>query len=1038
MRHRVRELIVAGGIGVLIAVLVPLAGAQDISKGSIVGVVRDATSAVVADAEVTLSSAFGEKKTKTNGLGEYVFLNLNPGPDYAVTVQKQGFAMEKLAALTVALNQRITADVTLQVGATAQTVEVAAVGTATIDMASTSVGANLPEALYKNVAAGRNISSIVQFAPGVSDSMGAGAANPSINGASGLENQYVINGSNVTDSGYGGFGTYSRNFGALGNGVNFDFIQEVQVKSGGFEAQYGQALGGVVNVVTKAGTNNYHGSLYGYFQPQAFEATRPNPAAQRVSAGTFGYRENQANYDFGADIGGPIKKEKLFFYGGINPTFLRNYDLPDPRFANNVLGTQVLKLYTTNYVGKLNWNIGSKHSLEGTVFGDPAITNSSYWRGSDTLPAGRPPDNLTASKLDYGSRTWSGRYTGTMTPTWIVTANYSDHYNQFTETPLHDGYRITDNTAVQNGTGGSITYGGLGFLENYESKNHQFTVSSSHILNLGGSHSIDLGFDFLDLPYSDIRFYSGPDFQLPNVAAFKNAAGVTQNGAQLTRQYYQNNPANPIVIRMTRGEYSNPNVTVGSRYYAGFIQDAWNLGRHLTLKPGLRFEQQEMHGTSLRYVFAHNWAPRIGVIYDPTGQRKSKFFANWGRFYEQIPLDMAIRSFSFETSVSGTYYKDPGRGGQPDLSPANWCGAAGNPCGIGTGGIPAFSGTPDDLTLVSAGTGAEYQDEVVAGYEKEFGNKFTFSGRFVYRHIRRIIEDTSGINVTQNNAGVPQQYVIANPSATLDIFHNFFPCTSGPTCDPATNYTDLNQPILGADGIPDGFPNATRIYKSMELVMSRRFSNNLQLFVNYTLSKLYGDFQGSFRGDNAQTDPNISSLFDFTNTDGLLGDQYKTGLLPTNRTHQLKFFGNYQWKNANFGLSWRVVSGTPLSKYLDHPANTYANAGEVPVGGRGAFGTTATQFPLDAHVDYTWKPKERMTVKFLADMFDLFNSTWVQYVDQAYELSGSPGCTGHSPEPSGCTPNPDFLKPGGTNSNGQTRDAFTRPFYARLGIRFEF
>jgi hypothetical protein len=293
--------------------------------------------------------------------------------------------------------------------------------------------------------------------------------------------------------------------------------------------------------------------------------------------------------------------------------------------------------------------------------------------------------------------------------------------------------------------------------------------------------------------------------------------------------------------------------------------------------------------------------------------------------------------------------------------------------------------------------------------------------------MRRIIEDTSGINVTQNNAGVPQQYVIANPSATLDIFHNFFPCTSGPTCDPDTGYTDLNQPILGADGIADGFPNATRIYKSMELVMSRRFSNNLQLFVNYTLSKLYGNFQGSFRGDNAQTDPNISSLFDFTNTDGLLGDQYKPGLLPTNRTHQLKFFGNYQWKNANFGLSWRVVSGTPLSKFLDHPATTYLNAGEVPVGGRGALGTSATQFPLDFHMDYTWKPKERMTVKFLADMFDLFNSTWVQYVDQAYEVGGSPG-----------TLNPDFTKPGGTNSNGQTRDAYTRPFYARMGVRFEF
>jgi hypothetical protein len=1019
----------------LVALLASVATAQDISKGSIAGTVRDATGAVVADANVTLTSPFGEKKSKTNGVGEYVFGNLQVGPDYLVTVEKQGFASAKVGGLTVGLNQRTTADVALQVGATAQTVEVSAGGTATVDMASTSVGANLNENLYKNVAAGRNISSIVQFAPGVSDSLGAGVANPSINGASGLENQYVVNGSNVTDPGYGGFGTYSRNFGALGNGVNFDFIQEVQVKSGGFEAQYGQALGGVVNVITKAGTDNFHGSLYGYFQPDSFEATRANPAAQRTSAGTFGYREHQSNYDFGADLGGPIKKDKLFFYGGVNPNFARYFDRADPRFSNYVLGTQVLKTYTTNYTGKLNWNISGKHSLEGTVFGDPASTNNSYWRGSDTLPVGRPTDNLTTSALDYGSRTWSGRYTGTLSPSWIVTANYSDHYNHFTETPLANGYRITDNTPVQDKTGGSITYGGLGFLENYESGTHQFTVSSSHLFSLAGGHSIDYGFDFEDLPYTDIRFYSGPDFQLPNDPAFKTAAGATQNGAQLTRQYYLNNPANPIVMRMTRGEYSNPNVSVGSRYYAGFLQDAWNIGRHLTIKPGVRFEQQEMHGTALRYVFAHNWAPRVGVIFDPTGQRKSKFFANWGRFYEKIPLDIAIRSFSFETSVGGTYYKDPGTGAQADLSPANWCGAASHPCGSVPGGTPSFSGTPDDLTLVSAGTGAEYQDEVVAGYEKEFGNKFTFSGRFVYRNLRRIIEDTSGINVTQNNAGVPQQYIIANPSAKLDIFHNFSPCTSGPSCDPDTGYNDLNQPILGSDGIPDGFPNPSRIYKSMELVVSRRFSNGLQLFANYTLSKLYGNFQGNFRGDNAQTDPNISSMFDFTNTDGLLSGQYIPGVLPTDRTHQFKFFGNYQWKNLNFGLSWRILSGSPITKYLDHPATTYLNSGEVPVcpdgtfncSPRGAFGRTATQYPFDVHLDYTWKLKEKITTKFLADLFDIGNTVWVQYVDQAAEISGSPG-----------TANPDFLKPGGTNSNGQTRDAYTRPFYARLGVRFEF
>ena len=134
---------------------------------------------------------------------------------------------------------------------------------AAIDTSSTTIGANLNESLYKNVPIGRNISSVMAMSPGVADSDGAGTANPSINGASGLENEYIINGANTTDPGFGGFGTYSRVYGPLGNGINFDFVQEVQMQTGGFEAQYGQALGGVVNVLTKSGSDQFHADIFG-------------------------------------------------------------------------------------------------------------------------------------------------------------------------------------------------------------------------------------------------------------------------------------------------------------------------------------------------------------------------------------------------------------------------------------------------------------------------------------------------------------------------------------------------------------------------------------------------------------------------------------------------------------------------------------------------------------------------------------------------------------------------------------------------------
>ena len=996
----------------LLLLFVVVLQGQDITKGSIAGVVRDPTGAVVPNATVKLTSPYGDRSTKTNSVGEYNFQNLVVGSGYVITVDSPGFVASKSPEISVGVNRQITQDFALQVGQAAQSVEVTATAAVAIDTSSATVGADLSETLYKNVPVGRNISAVIAMAPGVSDGGGSGVANPSINGASGLENEYVVNGANVTDPGFGGFGTFSRVFGSLGNGVNFDFIQEVQVKSGGFEAQYGQALGGVVNVLTKSGSNVFHGSFYSYFAPREFEATRPdvnrvvnNVTTRIVAAG---------NYDFGGDFGGYIKKDKLFFYGGFNPQYGYSYRAAAATvpltgkptgFANASLGTISVETRTLNYVGKINWNISSRHQLEGSVFGDPSITPTNFTRVSSLSSS----DNLRESGLDYGSRTWTGRYNGALTNTWVVSANFSNYFNSFTESPKFNGYQVTDNTGIQEKTGPAKVSNGLGFLEGSESRVHEFSVTSSHNFRLLGSHTVDYGFQFEDVNYDDNQRYTGPNFQLPNLPAFGVAAGKTQFGATVIREHMGGVLTNPIVYRVTRGNYSPPGVAVLTRYGAGFIEDAYQLGTRITIKPGLRFEQQAETGTAFRYVFAHNWAPRIGVIVDPTGNRKSKFFANWGRFFEKIPLDIAVRSFSFESGIRGNLYKDQGAGNAPDLSPANYI----------PGGKLASSGGPDALTFVAGGTKAEYQDEVVGGYEHEFNSGFTFSGRFVYRHMRRIIEDISGINVTQNNAGVAQQYVVSNPSAKLDIFKNADPCTSGPKCDLSTGFTNIGDNPLGSDGRPDGFPNPSRIYKAMELIVSKRLTTNLQVYASYRLSKLYGNFEGSFRNDNGQQDPNISSLFDFTNTDGQLGFQTVPGVLPPNRTQQFKFFGNYQWKAFNFGAAWLIQSGTPITKLGAHPA--YSNAGEIPLGPRGSLGRTDVTFPLDLHGDYTLKLGEKMRLKFLADLFNIGNQTRVVRVDQLFDLT--PG-----------TANPDFLKP----DNQNFTYPYQRPFNARLAVRFDF
>ncbi|MGH2670689.1 MAG: hypothetical protein ACRDH5_16535, partial [bacterium] len=252
-------------------------------------------------------------------------------------------------------------------------------------------------------------------------------------------------------------------------------------------------------------------------------------------------------------------------------------------------------------------------------------------------------------------------------------------------------------------------------------------------------------------------------------------------------------------------------------------------------------------------------------------------------------------------------------------------------------------------TLMAPGTKMQFLDEFLLGYEHELSHGIVVKARYLDRRIKRIVEDVSGLSVEAANSGLPleQQYVIASVTRTTDVIINivcndptesvFNGCvTSGfSTANPLAG-------LAGSDGIPDGFPDPIRNYQAMEISLERRLRDNWQFFANWRIAKLFGNFEGSFRNDNGQEDPNISSLFDFIGSVGL-ADQFAPGKLPTDRVHIVNFYGSYMinsgWANGlNIGSNLRVQSGTPISRFNAHPA--YFNAGEIPVGGRGSLGKT--------------------------------------------------------------------------------------------------
>ena len=523
----------------------------------------------------------------------------------------------------------------------------------------------------------------------------------------------------------------------------------------------------------------------------------------------------------------------------------------------------------------------------------------------------------------------------------------------------------------------------------------------------------------------------------------------------------------PVYLSQIRGEYGSAPFNTRSNYNAFYGQDIWRINKYVTANLGLRSEQERIMGNKgvVGYSFTDQWAPRVGVTVDPFARGKTKIYYNFGRFFEYIPLDEGERSLSSELDFLGARFA-------PDYTTVNGVnrvvlnqfgtvtpvydaahlltGAAG---GTGTG---ISIGTQSTVNPILPGTKLGFADEHTIGWEQQLPRGVVLSVRYIDRRLKRITEDAAVLAPEDYINGLfGQTYFIGNINSQVDAATNpiphvysvggpiptacMLPNGTAPYNEPSVS--DINGNVVGAvcyepfgknglapgspvpDGIPDGFPDPVHKYRALEVEANKRFSNNWQLLSNWTISSLNGNYEGHFRNDNGQTDPGISSLFDFTaGSFGLLGDQFRPGPLNTDRLHVINVFGSYEFSKSkygrrlgglNLGPGLHFETGVPISDLFAHPA--YLNAGEIPVGGRGSLGRTSPYFRFDMHTNYPWRINEKMKLNFVGDFFNVFNSTKVRLPNQNFQLTGG-------------VPNVDFLEP----------QLFYLPFNMRLGVRFEW
>ncbi len=994
MRRRLLVFVV--GVSLLILVFGSATG-QEVTSGTIEGTVEDTQGAPLPGVRVILSSAQGTKTEVTDANGRFVFTHLPAASDYSLKATLQGFNTVERQSLEVRLGSRLRIEIILTAGITEQ-IEV--VGEApVVDLSTTTTGATITSELMSTIPIGRSFSNTLALAPGVVAS-GIDQSNPSIAGASGLENVYVIDGVNINNTGYGSAGSYSIIFGSLGTGVNFDYIKEVQVKTGGYEPEYGEALGGFVNLVTKTGGNEWKSSAFGYYQ--GAEATR---AVSDREVGAVDIIDFQSQ-DYGAEVSGPIVRDKVFFYGAFDPTFTTRTSRTAAALRSEGIDHELETNRTIwNYAGNVKWFAHPKHTFSFSAFGDPSTGELGPQRlGAATVgdPTGR------FSEINFGGNNVVARWEGELLENSFVEASYAYHRDVFEESPARNEANGSDfSPIIDPGTGDTLStvprfYGGVGFFEDATSWNSQYRLKFSNFLQAAGEHNLRYGFEFQDIGYDHVAAYSGrAGLRIP----LEYTPGVPSATifTPATTGFIWDIGFDPVLgedrFRISRIRSGPITAETKTHYLSFFLSDSWSPVKWINLMAGLRYEEETLIGSATKFNWENNWAPRAHVTIDPTKDNKTKISFAYGRFFGKVPNDLAVRALSTEVTHIVRYrLRDANGNPIVDLSDPN------NPVIVQPDSFIGTRATPGDSARAPIAFGLEptvvdpkakltYQDEFVASIEREVIPALNVGVSYMHRRLGRTLEDVALVPYTDLIAGAD--------------FGNYFITNPGPD-------------VLAVNGQP-GVPEPSRQYNAVTLKWEKRLRDNWQAGGSYTWSRLEGNYEGYYRRDNGQSDPFITSLFDFpylaTPEDQAIWQHtIADGVLPNDRTHVFNLYGSYAFEfeerlpgTLNLGLSLRVESGVPITALGFNEA--YGNGYEIPLAPRGEGGVRQvdgtvvpgefkrgpTTRDVGVHADYTFRIGRQRLAAILR-VFNVFNEQDGTDFDQGFELN-EPGDT-----------NPDFGK----------------------------
>jgi hypothetical protein len=1082
---------IRGGAALAVGVALLLAAggiarAQD-TTGRVTGRVTDKdTNMPLGGVTVVLQGPQGEDATLTDDKGEYHFSSLPVGTYIIRFYVANAAAQVEQGGVAVGADKmvRVNAKIASTAQAAAQEKYVITGRPPVVDIGSARVGAQFGTEYTQNVPLNRTYGDIISKAPGAFvDPSG----NVSIGGATGLENIYIVNGVNVTGIEYGNLEAGTPSIGG-GTNLPLEFLQQIDVSAGGYQANLGGGMGGVINSVLKTGSNEFHGSVFSFWAPYWFSK---DPTPVTTVGRSLGY-VRMPDYDtsIGAEVGGPIIKDRLFFWAGFAPRFENTHvfrqtyqTLYDPMTMGPALNSagnpiQIENAYwraripesrqTYNYAGTLDFYPRPEHHLQISAMGTPNFnTQMRAFNGIEFIsnPAWAQ-ERLTKANNDVSAR-WTSQL---FDHKWRIDALAALHteylYDRSPNGALNNlnqleywGANLWD---LERAPGcepiGSFQpcpvdnyhTGGFGFTRKYSGARYMGDLKSTHLFEAGGHHELSYGYHPEYATLNQERWYSGPLGQrqlgilYPNDGYFNTYSFFTlQPGQQPTdigRAFPTTDLLHPPLYQ------DSLKADVKSLVNALFVQENFNPQglRNLTVNVGARLEFQKLydfHGKP--FLNATNVSPRIGGVFDPFNDGRSKVSFFYGRYYEAIPLNVAARYFGGEGILlrNGIPFA-----GCANPNPYSWTGAGeASNCGN-----PPVGGTMDNATggssTVNNGTNypvqanlqGQYHNEIVASAEREIIEDLTVRLDYQHRWLGRIIEDG-----TADPNGFT--FVLANPGnvpkEALDQARE-----QRNTAQAAVAAADPNDPNLPAlqsaafaaqakldtlTGLASA-PKPTRTYDAITVSVNKRFSKNWLARAAYTYSRLIGNYDGLYQAEQNYFAPNGNNAYD---TPDLYANQY--GPLPNDRPHLGHVDGFYTTPLGSgfitFGLSFAARSGMPRN-YMSALLPSQQINFLLP---RGSGGRTPTTTEVNARIAYKRQLSPKVNLEAFLDLFNMLNQQEAVLTDDNYTFSwagpivnGTPEDLKYAKDISGA--------PIAKNPNYGNALLYQRPFNGRFGLRLTF